>query len=56
MEKEIVVYIQYNNGKLLSCKREWNLAIWDNMDGPGEYHAKWNGQRKTNVISPISGI
>ena len=22
-------------------KREWNNAICSNMDGPGDYHAKW---------------
>ena len=31
-----------DNGILLSHKKEWNLAIWDNMDGPREYYAKWN--------------
>ena len=27
---------------LHSCKKEGNLTFCDNMDGPGEYHAKWN--------------
>ena len=40
------------NGLLLSHEKEWNLAICDNMDGPGEYHAKWNksdGERKISI-------
>ena len=39
MDKEQVVHMY--NGILFSNKKEWNLAIWD-MDGPREYHAKWN--------------
>ena len=27
---------------LFSHKKEWNLAIWDNMDGPWGHSAKWN--------------
>ena len=30
------------NGLLLSRKKEWNLAICDNMNGPRGYYAKWN--------------
>ena len=26
----------------VSYKKEWDLAIFDNMDGPSEYNAKWN--------------
>ena len=39
-----------NNGILLSHKKEWNLAICNNMDGPRQYNAKWNKavrERKT---------
>ena len=39
MEKEVVYTC---NGILLSHKKEWNLTICDNMDGPRGYHAKWN--------------
>ena len=34
----VCVYIY--NGTLLSHKKEWNFAICDNMDGPGDYHNK----------------
>ena len=34
------------NRILLSHKKEWNLAIWDNMDGPKGYYAKWNKKDK----------
>jgi len=32
MDKEDVVHIY--NGILLSHKKEWNIAIYNNMDGP----------------------
>ena len=32
----------HTNGILLSHKKEWNLAIYDYMDRPRGYHAKWN--------------
>ena len=31
-----------NNGILLSHKKEWNIAICSNMDGPRDYHTKWS--------------
>ena len=37
MDKEDV-YIY--NGILVSHKREWNNAIYSNMDGPKDYHTK----------------
>ena len=37
MDKEDV-YIY--SGVLLSHKKEWNLAICDNMDGPTGYYAE----------------
>ena len=40
MNKEDVVHTY--NGILLSYKKEWKLAICDNMDGPRGYYAKWN--------------
>ena len=30
------------NGMLLNHKKEWNLAICDNMDGSWAHYAKWN--------------
>ena len=46
--------IQWNgisNGiLLLSHKKEWDLAICDNMDRPREYYAKWNKSKKANTI------
>ena len=35
-----MIYIQ--NGILFSHKKEWNVAICDNMDRPRGYNAKWN--------------
>lgn len=39
---ENVVYIY--NGILLKHKKEYNLALCDNMDGPTGYNAKWNNR------------
>ena len=36
-----------HRGILLSHKKEWNNAICNNMDGPRDYHTKWN---KINII------
>ena len=38
-----------HTGILLSHKKEWNLAICNNMEESREYNVKWN-QRKTNTI------
>ena len=37
---------------LLSLKKkEWNIAICSNLDGPRDGHTKWSvRQRKTNII------
>ena len=40
MEKEDTVHIY--NGILLSLEKEWNKAIFSNMDGPRKYHTKWS--------------
>ena len=43
MDKEIVIYlymtVQWN---ILSHKKEWNIAICNNMDGPWGHYTKWN--------------
>ena len=31
---------------LLSHKKEWNNAICSNIDGPRDYHIKWNKSEK----------
>ena len=38
----IYIYIYIYNGILLGNEKEWNLAICSNVDGTGEYYAKWN--------------
>ena len=40
MNKEDVVYI--HNGILFSHKKEWNLAIFNDVDEAKVYNAKWN--------------
>ena len=39
------------NGILLNNKKEWNNAIWDNMDGPGDDHTKWSKSDRERQIS-----
>ena len=46
MDKEDVVHIC--NGIVLSHKKEWNIAICSNMDGPRECHTEWS-KSKTNI-------
>ena len=51
MDKEDVVHIY--NGILLSHKKEWNNAIYSNMDGPRDYHTKWSksdGERQISYV------
>ena len=49
------IHIHTRGGILLSYKKEWNLAICDNMDGPRGYYAKWKKSEKDKycVISLI---
>ena len=49
MDKEDVVYLY--NGILLTHKKEWNNAICSNMDGPRDYHTKWNKPDRERQIS-----
>lgn len=46
MIKENVAYTY--NGIWSSHKKEWNLAICDNMDGPRGYYVYWVSQRKAD--------
>ena len=52
MDKDVV------RGKLLNHKKEWNNAIYNNMDGPRDYHTKWSKSEndKYHVISFICDI
>ena len=40
-----------HNGILLSYKKEWNIAICNNIDGPREYHTKWSKSEKDKYIN-----
>ena len=54
MDKENGVHIY--NGILLSHKKEWNNAIYINMDGNRDYHTKWSKSERGSQISPPSDI
>ena len=56
MDKEDVVHI--HNGILLSYKKEWNNAIYSDMDGPRDCHTEWSKSDKDtyHMISLICGI
>ena len=47
-KKKDVVYMY--NGLLLSHKKEWNIAICSNMDGPRDYHTKWGKPERERQI------
>ena len=50
MDKEDMLYII---NEILVIKKEWNIAICDNMNEPRGYYAKWNksdGERQTAII------
>ena len=49
MDKEDALHIY--NGILLSHKKEWNNAIFSNMDGHRDYHAKWSNSNREKWIS-----
>ena len=34
--------MKYNNGMLLSHKKEWNYAICRDTDGPRDWHREWS--------------
>ena len=55
MDKETVVYIY--DGVLFSHKKEWNLTMYDNMNGPSRYYSKWNksDKHKYCIISLTCG-
>ena len=57
MKKEDVKYthIYTHRGILFSHKKEWNNAIYNNMDGPRDNHAKWSKSEKNkyHMISLI---
>ena len=36
---------------LLSSKKGWNNAIFNNMDGPGDYYTKWCKSERERKIS-----
>ena len=39
-----------HSGILLSHKKEWNVVICNNMDGPRDHHTKWNKSERTRKI------
>ena len=61
MDNEDVIWYVYThkyNGILFSHKKEWNLAICNDMDGATEYYAKQSKSEKDkyHMISLICGI
>ena len=53
MNKENVVHLY--NGILLSHKKEWNNAIYGNMDGLEDNHIKWSkSDREKQILYDIT--
>ena len=50
----IYIYI-YTQWILLSHIKEWSNAICSNMDGPRDYHTKWNkSDRERQILYDIT--
>ena len=46
----VFIYHTYAQGNLLSHKKERNIVIFSNMDGPGKNYTECSvRQRKTNI-------
>ena len=46
--------VQIYNGILLSHKKEWNNAIYCNMNGPRDGHTEWKkSERERQVLHNI---
>ena len=56
VDKGDVVHI--DNGMLLSHKKEWNCAIFRDVDGPRDWHTEWSQKEKNkySMTSLICGI
>ena len=37
-----------------AIKKEWNNAIWRNMNGPRDYHTKWSKPDRERQIYDIA--
>ena len=46
----------YTNNGILAIKKEWNIAICSNMDGPKDCHIKWSQTDKDKYQVSLSGI
>ena len=47
------IYIERDREGVILAIKEWNNAVWSNMDKPRDYHIKWNksDKYKYHVIS-----
>ena len=45
--------VHLHNGILLAHKKEGDFTFHNNMDGSGEYYAKWNKKIRQKKISSI---
>ena len=41
-------------GLLFCHKKEWNIAIYSNMDGPTDYHIEWSKSDRNKKICDIT--
>ena len=44
-------YSTYILNTIQPLKKEWKIAICSNMDGPRDYHTKWNKSKREWKIS-----
>ena len=48
MDEEEMIHIY--NGILLTHEKEWNNAIYSNMNKPRDYHTQWNKSDRERQI------
>ena len=52
--KDLDTTERLNNNKLLGHRKEWNNAIWSNMDEPRDDHTKWSKSDRVRQIPYIT--
>ena len=51
----VCVYVYIYDGILLSHTKEWDFAIWKNMDKLGRFYAEWKkSDRERQILYDIT--
>ena len=52
----VLLYVYVYGGILFSHKKEWNLDIYNNMDGPWRYYVKWNVRARSTCTDGLTSM